>query len=61
VHLEAGLAGGCALACGVTFEDDGAVEDVFAEGEVQVVGRVVYESEGLHGGELVDGGEDLGV
>lgn len=49
-----------ALPCAVGFEDDGTVEDVSAEREVQVRGWVGGEAEGLHGGEGVDGGEDFG-
>ncbi len=49
-----------ALPCGVGFENDGAVEDVSPEREVQVGGWVGGEAEGLHGGEGVDGGEDFG-
>ena len=60
VDLPAGFGGGCALASGVAFEDDGAVEDVFAEGQVEVVCWVGFEAEGLHGREVVDGGEDVG-
>lgn len=60
VDLPACFGGGRALAGGVAFEDDGAVEDVFAEGQVEVVCWVGFEAEWLHRGEVVDGGEDVG-
>jgi len=56
VDLPTGLGGGGSLAGGVAFEDDGAVENVFAEGQVEVVCWVGFEAEGLHGWEVVDGG-----
>lgn len=60
VDLPAGFGGGCALAGGVTFEYYGTVEDVFAQGQMEVVCWVGFEAEGLHGREVVDGGEDVG-
>lgn len=60
VDFPAGFRTGCSLACGVTFEDNGAVQDVAAEGEVEVFARVGFEADGLHCGEFVDGGEDGG-
>lgn len=56
VDLPARFGGRGALACGVAFEDNGAVEDVFSEGEVEVVCWVGFEAEGLHCWEVVDGG-----
>lgn len=55
VDFVAGFGGGGAEARVVAFVDDGAVEDVAAEGEVEVRGGVGFEAEGLHGGEFVDG------
>ena len=61
VHVVAPFRGGGAGASHVAFIDDGAVEYVFAEGKVQVVGRVVGQAEGLHGGEVVDCCRDMVV
>ena len=52
---------GCgALPGAVGFVDYGAVEDVSAEGEVQVGGGVGGEAEGFHVGKGVDCCEDCG-
>lgn len=56
MDLPARFGGRGALACGVAFKDNGAVEDVFSEGEVEVVCWVGFEAEGLHCWEVVDGG-----
>lgn len=47
--------GSGALARGVSFENYGAVEDVFAVGEEEVRGGVGCAGEGLEGGEGVEG------
>lgn len=47
------------LAGCVAFEDDGAVEEVFAQGKVEVRGWIGCKAEGLHGWESVDGCEDI--
>jgi hypothetical protein len=58
VDVPAGLARCGSLTGAVAFEDYGAVEDIAAEGKVEVLAGVGFETEGFHGGELVDGGED---
>lgn len=54
VDLPAVLGRGCALAGVVALEDDGEVEDVAAQGEVEVVDRPLLEGCWLEGGEAVD-------
>lgn len=60
MHVAAPFGGGGALAFGVAFEDYGAVEDVFSEGEVEVGGWVGGEAEGFQVGEGVDCCEHCG-
>lgn len=43
---------------GVAFEDDGAVEDIAAEGGEEECGWEGLETGGLESGEFVEGGED---
>lgn len=50
----------CALTGAVTFEDDGAVEDIAAEGEVKVFAGIGLESDGLHCRKFIDGCENCG-
>lgn len=54
VDLPAVLARGGALAGVVALVDDGEVEDVAAEGEVEVIDGPLLEGCGLEGGEAVD-------
>lgn len=56
VDFPTGFRVGRSLACAVTFEDYGAVQDVAAEGQIEVFARVGFEADGLHGGKFVDGG-----
>ena len=60
VHVVAPFRGGGALARGVAFEDHGAVEDVFSEGQVEVRGWVGGVAEGFEVREGVDCCEDCG-
>jgi hypothetical protein len=53
-----GFARCSSLTGAVAFEDYGAVKDIAAEGKVEVLAGVGFETEGFHGGELVNGGED---
>lgn len=57
--LETSLGVAGTLAGVVALEDYGAVEQVFAEWEVQLVCWVRCEADWLHGWEVVDGGEDV--
>jgi hypothetical protein len=58
VDFESGFRGCCSLPREVSFEDYGTVENISAEGQVQVFAVVGLESDGLHGWEFVDGRED---
>jgi len=58
VDFPAGLGGGGALAGVVAFVDDGEVEEVAAEGEVEVFDGPVFEGDGFEVGEGVDGDGD---
>ncbi|KAI9149598.1 CDP-diacylglycerol--glycerol-3-phosphate 3-phosphatidyltransferase [Paramyrothecium foliicola] len=58
VDLVAGLGGGSALAGVVALVGDGEVEEVAAEGEVEVLDGPLLEGGGLEGGEVVDGDGD---
>lgn len=44
VDFVAVFCAGCSLSCSVAFEDDGAVQDIAAEGEVEVFARVGFEA-----------------
>lgn len=44
VNLVAGFRAGCSLSGCIAFEDDGAVEDVAAEGEIEVFAGVGFET-----------------
>lgn len=48
VNLATPLGARGSLSCFIAFEDDGAVEDVAAEGEVEFIGWVVGEGPGFH-------------
>lgn len=54
VDFVSGLCASCPLPGGIAFEDYGAVEDVSAEGEVEVFAIVGFESERFHFWEFVD-------
>lgn len=58
MDVVAGLGGGGALAGVVALVDDGEVEEVAAEGEVEVVDGPLLEGRRLQGGEVVDGEGD---
>lgn len=58
VHLPPRLRARGALAREVALEHHRAVEQVAAEGEVEVFAVVGFEAEGLHLRELVDGCKD---
>lgn len=47
--------GSGSLTSGISFENHGAVEDVFSVREEEVCGRVGYEGGGGEGGEGVEG------
>lgn len=42
----------------VAFIDYGSVKEIATEGQVEVFAGVGFETEGFHGGEFVNGGED---
>lgn len=54
VDFVAGFAGGGALTGVVAFEGDGVVEDVAAEGEVEVLDGPLLEGGWFEGGKAVD-------
>lgn len=58
VDFEARLGGGGALAGAVALVDDGQVEDVAAQGQVEVLDGPLLEGRGLQRGEAVDGNGD---
>jgi hypothetical protein len=58
MDVVAGLGRGGALAGVVALVDDGEVEEVAAEGEVEVLDGPLLEGLGLEGGEAVDGDGD---
>jgi hypothetical protein len=60
VNFVAGFGAGCSLSGSVALEDNGAVQDVAAKGEIEVFAGVGFEAYGFHGGELVDGCKDCG-
>jgi len=59
-HLPARLGRGGALARVVALVDDGALEEVPTEGEVEVLGQVLCYAEGFEGGKAVEGYGDGG-
>lgn len=58
VHVPAGFGGRGALAGVVAFVDDGEVEEVAAEGEVEMLDGPLLEGLRLEGREAVDGDGD---
>jgi hypothetical protein len=58
VDVVAGLGGGGALARAVALVDDGQVEEIAAEGEVEVLDGPLLEGGRLEGREAVDGEGD---